>query len=186
MFRIEMSNTLVDELSCDLLMVPFYQGQRPPRGDAGWIDWRLYGRLSQWLLDGKVVDDSFESILLTSEGKLQSPWILLVGLGEDKKIPPLQGKSWIARILKIGMRLRVESLAISLSFAQQIHLPVQEIGEGIVEALQESQSLPLSLKNRRLVLVGHPTLLKAVSSSLDLLRSAYPMDAEVAQSQGLS
>jgi hypothetical protein len=185
MFHIEMSPASVDDISCDLLMVPFYQGQRPPRGDAGWVDWRLYGRLSQWLLDGRMVEDSFESILLTSEGKLQSPWILLIGLGENKKVPPLQGKSWIARILKIGMRLRVESLAVSLSFTQQIHLPVQEIGEGIVEALQEAQTLPLSLKNRRLVLVGHPTLLKAVSSSLDLLRSAYPVNAEIAQSQGL-
>lgn len=177
MFRILMSDERVDDVESDLLMVPFFQEEKPPRGDAGWVDWRLYGKLSHWLLEGKIVDRPFESLLLTSEGKFRSPWILLVGLGS----PPftMRGKDWMAHILRIGLRLRVRSLAVSLSFSESIRLPVREMGEGILEAIESVRSIPLKMKDRILILVAPLDLLRAMASSLDLLRSVSEVQAEM-------
>jgi len=64
----------------DALVVPIWTDVRPLRGAAGLLDWRLNGRLSQLLRDGRVEGEVGEKLLFFTT---RVPWrrILTVGVG---------------------------------------------------------------------------------------------------------
>jgi hypothetical protein len=66
----------------DALVVPVWRDLRPLRGAAGLLDWRLCGRLSQMIRDGRLFGDPKEKLLLVT-GRV--PWkrVLAVGIGES-------------------------------------------------------------------------------------------------------
>jgi hypothetical protein len=66
----------------DALVVPVWSDVRPLRGAAGLLDWRLCGRLSQLIRDGRLVGDAREKLLLVT-GRV--PWrrVLAVGIGDS-------------------------------------------------------------------------------------------------------
>lgn len=71
----------LDELQTELIVLPFFADERPLRGAAGLIDWRLCGTLSRQILAG-YLDGAFgEKGLIASPAKLKSDGLLLVGLG---------------------------------------------------------------------------------------------------------
>jgi hypothetical protein len=58
-----------------------FEDQRPPRGACGLVDWRLCGRLSQWLLSGKLTGRRGERLLAPLGGRLPWPRLLVLGAG---------------------------------------------------------------------------------------------------------
>ena len=64
----------------DALVVPVWSDIRPLRGAAGLLDWRLCGRLSQMIRDGRVSGTLREKLLLVTS---RIPWrrVLAVGVG---------------------------------------------------------------------------------------------------------
>ncbi|MDH3842567.1 MAG: hypothetical protein OES69_01410, partial [Myxococcales bacterium] len=44
----------MDELQTELILLPFFEDERPLRGAAGLIDWRLCGALSRRLAGGDL------------------------------------------------------------------------------------------------------------------------------------
>jgi hypothetical protein len=64
----------------DALVVPVWSDVRPLRGAAGLLDWRLCGRLSQMIRDGRVTGAPHEKLLLVTN---RVPWrrVLAVGVG---------------------------------------------------------------------------------------------------------
>jgi hypothetical protein len=64
----------------DALVVPVWSDVRPLRGAAGLLDWRLCGRLSQMIRDGRVSGALCEKLLLVTS---RIPWrrVLAVGVG---------------------------------------------------------------------------------------------------------
>ena len=68
--------------SGDALVVPVWSDVRPLRGAAGLLDWRLCGRLSQMIRDGRVSGDPCEKLLIVTS---RIPWrrVLAVGVGES-------------------------------------------------------------------------------------------------------
>jgi len=63
----------------DLLLLPLWTDVRPLRGASGLLDWRMCGRLSGFLLAGKVTGADGEQLLFPSGGRL--PWRLLLAVG---------------------------------------------------------------------------------------------------------
>ena len=64
----------------DALVVPLWTDVRPLRGAAGLLDWRLNGRLSQLLREGRVEGATGEKLLFVTS---RVPWrrVLTVGVG---------------------------------------------------------------------------------------------------------
>ncbi len=73
--------TGLDGLGGICLVLTTFTDDRPLRGLAGQVDWRLNGRLSRWLLD-EFVDAHYREVTLTPlAGQLPFQRLLLVGLG---------------------------------------------------------------------------------------------------------
>jgi hypothetical protein len=71
----------IKKLATDALIVGFYEDVRPLKGVAGELDWLLCGALSSLVLARKVRGSLGDVALVTSQGKLPSQKIFLVGLG---------------------------------------------------------------------------------------------------------
>lgn len=65
----------------DAAIVGVFEGERPLRGAAGLVDWRLCGVLSELVAAGDLGGRPGEVTLLASGGRLAAPALLAVGLG---------------------------------------------------------------------------------------------------------
>jgi len=71
----------IKKIDAEALIVGFFQDIRPLKGAAGQLDWLLCGALSSLLIKNKLKGALGEMALLTSQGKVPSQKIFLVGLG---------------------------------------------------------------------------------------------------------
>jgi hypothetical protein len=73
-----------DEAPRDALILPVFRSDRPLRGAAGLVDWRLCGRLSRLIKSNRATGDAGETILLPPGRRLRFTKILWFGLGDAK------------------------------------------------------------------------------------------------------
>jgi len=73
----------LDELQAEVLVLPYFSDERPLRGAAGLIDWRLCGALSRKLLAGYLDGRFGDKALVAAPAKLKVEALLLVGLGKS-------------------------------------------------------------------------------------------------------
>ena len=71
----------LDQVATEVLAVPLASDERPPRGAAGLVDWRLAGMLSRVLCSDFVTGTLGEVVLMPGRPKLGFDKILLFGVG---------------------------------------------------------------------------------------------------------
>ncbi|HLV21511.1 MAG TPA: M17 family peptidase N-terminal domain-containing protein [Polyangiaceae bacterium] len=74
--RLDLSGT-------EVLVAPLTRDERPPRGLAGLIDWRLAGRVSALLLDGFASGELGEVLLVPGKPKLPFEKLVFFGIGSS-------------------------------------------------------------------------------------------------------
>ena len=104
----------LDELQTEVIVVPFFSDERPLRGAAGLIDWRLCGALSRKLMAGYLAGSFGEKALLTNPGKLKSEAILLVGLGDSSAVDRSLAEKACALIAEALRDANVSTAALAL------------------------------------------------------------------------
>ncbi|MFQ5515166.1 MAG: M17 family peptidase N-terminal domain-containing protein [Myxococcota bacterium] len=65
----------------ETILLPIPRGERPLRGDAGRIDWRLRGEISSKLRSGFISGVTGEATLLPARAPLRAKRLLLLGVG---------------------------------------------------------------------------------------------------------
>jgi len=97
-----------DESARDCLVLPVFRDDRPLRGAAGLVDWRLCGRLSRLLKQTKATADAGETMLLPPGRRLKFARILWFGLGDAKGYTEDRFRkdlAWIAGVVaKAGVK----------------------------------------------------------------------------------
>ncbi len=73
-----------DEAARDCLVLPVFKDDRPLRGAAGLADWRMCGRLSRLLKEGKANAEQGEAMMLPPGRRLPFARILWFGVGDAK------------------------------------------------------------------------------------------------------
>jgi hypothetical protein len=71
----------IKKLETEALIVGFFEDVRPLKGIAGELDWLLCGSLSSLILNKKLRGSFGDAALITSQGKLLTQKIFMVGLG---------------------------------------------------------------------------------------------------------
>jgi len=69
------------QISADTFVVPVPSNERPLRGFAGQLDWRLCGRISEALRAGTVSGAPHEALLLPAAPPLHATRLMLIGIG---------------------------------------------------------------------------------------------------------
>jgi len=91
-----------DETMRDTLALPVFKSDRPLRGAAGLVDWRLCGKLSRLVRSNRATGDAGETMMLPPGRRLRFKKVLWFGLGETKGYSDERFKkdiTWIADVI---------------------------------------------------------------------------------------
>jgi leucyl aminopeptidase len=124
--------------AADALLIPVWSDVRPLRGAAGLLDWRLCGRLSQMIRDGRFSGAAGEKLLLATN---RIPWqrVLAVGLGDSKSFDDDGLRQAIDCGLEALRRLGGHSLAIALPGRDMDLIRPDRAMRGFLDVLGESE-----------------------------------------------
>lgn len=114
---VEVERRSFDRAEGDVLIAGIFSDERPARGTAGRIDWRLCGPVSRCLVGGRLEGKTGEVVLLSTSGRLCVPRVLLLGLGDRSRFAAADVKTStreaVGRALELGARqLVLEPLGI--------------------------------------------------------------------------
>jgi hypothetical protein len=97
----------------DALAVPVWSDIRPLRGASGLLDWRLCGKLSQLIRDGRFTGAAGEKLLLATN-RVRWERVLALGVGDSSSFGDADLLQTMDSCLEALRRIGAHSLAIAL------------------------------------------------------------------------
>ncbi len=107
------SSDAAEIAGAELLIAPWCASDRPPRGAAGRVDWRMCGLVSQLIRDERLTGERDEKLLIATHGRLRAPRVLLLGMGDRTAIDPERATDAGILGLRSAMELGVSQIALS-------------------------------------------------------------------------
>jgi hypothetical protein len=104
----------LDLLGTEILVCGSTQDERPPRGVAGLVDWRLAGRLSRLMVNGFATGRLGEVVLLTGKPKLPFDKVLCFGLGDKAGFDEVLYRTVLQRVLDTLLKLGARTAVVEL------------------------------------------------------------------------
>jgi len=171
---LEVSALAVERVRADLLAVPVFSDDRPLRGAAGRADWRLCGRLSRLVAEGRLGGQPGEAVLAATFGGLLVPLVLTLGAGPRRAFDAPGLQAFAGEAVRRALALRVPTVALPMPGETAEGAGLGEREErllfGAADALASRPAgQPSDL--RLIVLVREDELPRA----LDLLRTSKPV-----------
>ena len=127
----------VPEAPADTVVVLVPQDERPLRGDAGRVDWRLCGRISEQLSSGYASGVAGETVLLPAGRPLRAPRLLLVGVGPSRRL--MQGRP-LLRAMRVAadrlLALRSPAALLAWPGSIDFEADASSLLRGLVHGLQ--------------------------------------------------
>lgn len=102
----------IERFQPELLVMEYYQGQRPLTGLIEQVDWRICGLLSRWIARSRITGAKGEVVLAPSGRHLRCEYLLVIGMGD--RCTSLDSNRAVERVLRAGEQLMVRSIAMPL------------------------------------------------------------------------
>ena len=156
MMDVILSKERVDAQECDVLVTGIFKDERPLKGSSGWIDWRLNGMLSRFLMEKKLTGDWEETTLIPSQGRIKPRMILLLGLGGVKEYSYPRLRELSPHLLETLKKLDASNVCLSLPYEESTSVDCGKLAEVLIEGIADCLDLggdPLNegwIKNLRL------------------------------------
>jgi hypothetical protein len=139
----------VERTRADVVVVFFFETDRPLLGAAGRADWRLCGQLSRLILAGKLSGAAGEAVLVPTAGGLAAPLLVGLGLGSRSVFDADACEGLGHDAVERALRLRAKTVALPLADPRAGDLDLQEhleaLVRGAVRALADA-SIDLRLR----------------------------------------
>lgn len=104
----------LDLAGTEVLAVGLAQGERPPHGVSGLVDWRLAGRVSELIRSGYVEGSVGEVLLIPGRPKLAFDKIVFFGIGFGSAFNETVYATVSGRLLATLEGLKVRSAVVEL------------------------------------------------------------------------
>ena len=111
---VQNSSLPVDKIEADVVALTFFEDERPLRGVAGLADWRMNGALSRLILNETLSGKEGESLLMSTDGLILSPRLLLFGLGESKSFDGKRFQGLLSTFVGSIAKLKFRRFAITI------------------------------------------------------------------------
>ena len=132
------SSEPIDRLECQLVEAGFFEDERPLRGPAGLLDWRLNGAISREIINGRITGRFKETVIIPSNGRIQSPKILLIGLGPAVRISYPKLREVSAHLLQTLLKINILDFCCSIPHSKPYPLECSKAVEVWVEGLSDA------------------------------------------------
>jgi hypothetical protein len=136
-----LSSEAIDLQECDVLVTGFFQDERPLRGSSGWMDWRLNGVLSRFLIEKRLTGDWQEATLIPSQGRVMSRMILLLGLGKIREYSYLRLRELSPYLLETLKKLNTSNVCLSLPYEESYNVDCGKLAEVLIEGIADCLDL---------------------------------------------
>jgi hypothetical protein len=104
----------VEELRSELLVLFCHSDERPLRGAAGRVDWRLCGQLSALMVEGELTGALGECLLVpVQDRRMGASRVLMLGVGEGASSPRSQLRAGLEQALEVLAKLRLKGLLLA-------------------------------------------------------------------------
>ncbi len=171
---LELETAPLEAARADVAFVFFFENERPLRGSAGRADWRLCGRLSALIAEGRLSGAKGEAALIPATGGLRVPILVAVGAGARDGFDETAWGQLARDVAERSLRLRARSVVLPLPSGEG-GLGLRPRLEGMVReaaaALAERSGEPGAELRLRVV-----TAREEVMRSAELLRNLRPRD----------
>jgi hypothetical protein len=131
----------IDLQECDILVIGFFRDERPLKGSSGWMDWRLNGTVSRFLIEKRLTGDWKEAILIPSQGRIMPRMILLLGLGKVKEYSYLRLRELSPFILETLKKLNTSNVCLSLPYEESYNVDCGKLAEVLIESIADCLDL---------------------------------------------
>ena len=98
----------------EALVVFIAENERPLVGAAGFLDWRMSGRLSRLLKSAFFTGAAEDQLLVTTEGALPIPRVFAVGMGRTGILQRERVDALLERAAEILNRAGIREVALEL------------------------------------------------------------------------
>jgi hypothetical protein len=136
-----LSSERIDVQECDILVTGFFQDERPLKGSSGWVDWRLNGMLSRFLIEKRLTGDLQEATLIPSQGRVMSRIILLLGLGQVKEYSYLRLRELSPFLLETLKKLNTSNICLSFPYEEGYNVDCGKLTEVLIESIADCSDL---------------------------------------------
>ncbi len=133
-----LSTLKMDVPGCEVLVAGFFEDERPLRGASGWLDWRLNGLLSRFLIHKRLIGTWKETTLIPSQGRILPPLILLVGLGRLREYSYLRLRELFPFLLDSLRKLNVSKVCFSLPEDEEHQVEAGKLAEVLMEGISDT------------------------------------------------
>ena len=162
---VEVDGTPLERSRADVVAVPVFSGERPLRGDAGRLDWRLCGKLSALVAEERLSGQPGDAVLIASFGGLSARLLLVLGGGARSDFDGRAFEALGREAARRAVLLNAKTLALRVAEEHVVRLGAV-VGQA-AEALAGAQPD----RELRLVLGVAP---EEVTRTADLLRRNPP------------
>jgi len=125
--QIKVTTESLDRLQHECLVLGFFSDERPPRGNGGFVDWRLNGLVSRLIAEGRIRGDFSERVLIESQRRIPPQKIVLFGLGKRRDLSYETLRDAGARMAETAVRLHCFDFAVEVPAADRSLLEVAEM-----------------------------------------------------------
>lgn len=108
------SSSPADKVDAEILVLSFFEDERPLRGASGLVDWRMNGALSRQIMDGTASGREGESLLMSTDGRISAPRLLLFGLGDSKAFDGRSFQGLLSQFVRTIAGLKLTRLAVTI------------------------------------------------------------------------
>jgi hypothetical protein len=129
----------IERVEADVAVVTLFRDDRPLRGSASRVDWRLCGRLSRLLRAERFAGDPGEAALFPTQGGLRAPMLIATGLGVRGAFDGARCRSAAREAVDRALKLRAGVLTLALLEAGA---DAMDLGARIRDVLRGALSAP--------------------------------------------
>lgn len=125
--QIKVTTESLDQLPHECLVLGFFSDERPPKGNGGFVDWRLNGLVSRLIAEGRIRGEFSERVLIDAHRRIPSQKVVLFGLGKRRELSLETLRGAGARMAETAVRIHSFDFAVEVPGAGRSLLDVAEM-----------------------------------------------------------
>ena len=125
----------------EVLVLTAFSDERPLRGLAGLVDWRICGKLSQWFVTQFATGEVNDRVLYPSQGRLSHPLVLLIGLGDRAQHRVDRAHAMAEEAACVVTDLGASQMTCGLFGLDQVPTPFERSLPGLLDVLASFDGL---------------------------------------------
>ena len=149
MLKLIFTSEPFDRIPAQVAIASYFQDIRPLQGTSALVDWRLNGRISKLLHEGKLSGSYLETLMVPLRGRCKAGELLLFGLGPAADWNEARCEAWFKEVLKKTEGMKYEQIIVSFEDLAKDFMEWRYLLRELVHSLYpraESRDLALVLR----------------------------------------